>query len=146
MGRGRLNEIGKRNGRGHFLRFTVPSVPWFSFSIFLEDCTLLCPAIVGPGGCRGISGDVAGDLHYRYRWKKRRVNPWGEMAAAGGGRRRGSWQVRKFSNTAGEKLRTRVLHQAVIKAMSVLSSGKKVLSRFAAGTSAAPRKSRSVPG
>ena len=47
----------------------------------------------------------------------------------------------EVSNPAGERLRTRVLHQSVIKAMSVLSSAKKVLFRFAAETSTAPRKS-----
>mgnify|MGYP004593530225 CR=1 FL=1 len=47
----------------------------------------------------------------------------------------------EVSNPAGERLRTRVLHQSVIKAMSVLSSAKKVLFRFTAGTSTAPRKS-----
>lgn len=71
---------------------------------------------------------------YIYRWKEEKIRWNGRTTSEVGA-------GVEVSNPAGERLRTRVLHQSIIKAMSVLSSREKsFVPLFAAGASAAPRK------
>ena len=123
---------------------TAPLLPISSTSSCQRrQANRICPRDhAGPRRNRCISRDVAGNLHYRYiiyivriyRWKEEKIRWNGRTTSEVGA-------GVEVSNPAGERLRTRVLHQSIIKAMSVLSSREKsFVPLFAAGASAAPRK------